>query len=112
MSKKDSSMNSKRVVMGTSAYSLADAPSGRAFKQGMVVPKGGNAKGGVPEGVTAMPRHGVPQKTMGPRFSISVGLPNPTSPEAGMTQGNGRTIPSVTRRSVDSFVAGRFANRG
>lgn len=110
MSKKDSSMNSKRQVMGTEAYSLADAPSGRDFKKGMVVKKkGGPSQVEIP---TAVPRHGVPQKTMGPRFTISVGLPNPTSPEAGMTQGNGRVIPSVTRRSVDSFVAGRYGNLG
>jgi len=106
MSKKDSSMNSARVPMGTSAYSLADTPSAKDFRKGMVVPKK-SGRSDAPVGVVAAPRHGVPQKTLGPRFSISVGLPGPQSPEANLTQGNGRIIPPAIRRSVDSFVAGQ-----
>lgn len=107
MAKKDSSMNSKRQVMGTDGYTLADTPSAKDFRKGMVTPKK-SAKNSSPDNAgTAVPRHGVPQRTMGARFSISVGLPGPVAPEASLTQGNGRIIPPATRRSVDSFVAGQ-----
>ena len=96
-----------RVPMGTSAYTLADVPSSSEFNKGMVVQKAGGGVGR-PDAATAVPRHGVAHRTNGPRMSISVGLPGPQAPEATLNQGNARTIPSTTRRSVDSFMQGRL----
>lgn len=83
-----------RLPVGNSIATSARNSSGATGMQKVI--KKGNAKGGSPDNAgTATHRSDVAQERLGPRFSINVALPGPQSPEAGLTQGNGRIVPAV-----------------
>lgn len=88
--------NNGRMPMGSSAYSLADAPSRTEFNTGMLVKKAGGGVGR-PETATAAKKQPVSQDRLGPRFAIGVKMPGPVAPEASLTQSNTLMRPSINR---------------
>ena len=109
MAKKDIETGTgKRSVMGKSAYALVDAPSAKAFANGMVVPKKGGGVG-KPDAATANAKsqaHATGQDRMGPRFAISASIPN--APEAALNQRNTVFMKSAVNRSQPNFNLGRL----
>lgn len=96
-----------RQVAGTGyAYGRVDDVSGKDFSYGLTSRKG-NAKGGKPEAATKNNRGPVMQERLGPRFAIQSTLPGAVAPEANLTQGNVRTMPSAVNRSNVNFNYGR-----
>lgn len=90
-----------RATMGTEAYKLGvDQPSVKDLRAGMVVPRSGNAKGGVDPGAGTATRRGqvMAQTTLGAQYRITAKR-GPYSTTDARTQANGRIVPSVTGSS-------------
>jgi hypothetical protein len=47
-----------------------------------------------------------PREVSGAQYGIQVGFEAHTAPEAGMTQANGRIVPSAINRSAPNFRTG------
>ena len=89
--------------VGSKGAAKAAAPS----KNTKLMKKTGNAKGGTDPYKQAKPaRPNKLRERSGARYGISVKMPKGTSPEAGLTQSNGRIIPSSINRSHPNFNAG------
>jgi hypothetical protein len=89
--------------VGSKGAAKAAAPS----KNTKLMKKTGNAKGGTDPYKQAKPaRPNKLRERSGARYGISVKMPKGTSPEAGLTQSNGRIIPSSINRSRPNFNAG------
>ena len=89
--------------VGSKGAAKAAAPS----KNTKLMKKTGNAKGGTDPYKQAKPaRPNKLRERSGARYGISVKMPKGTSPEAGLTQSNGRISPSAINRSRPNFNAG------
>jgi hypothetical protein len=99
------SSKSKFPTMETSAARGAKNASAETSKNTKLVKKKG-AQAGDPYKQPKPARKNVLRERSGARYGISVKMPKGTSPEAGLTQSNGRIIPSSINRSRPNFNAG------
>lgn len=96
-----------RQPMGTAGYSF-NAPSA-APERGTLMPKTGNAKGAMePAAMPGQPgTHAyAAYDRNGAHYGIAVNYLAQTSPEAGMTQANGKIVRSVAAKSAPNFADG------
>jgi hypothetical protein len=99
------SSKSKFPTMETSAARGAKNASGEPSKNTKLMKKKG-AQAGDPYKQPKPARKNVLRERSGARYGVSVKMPRGTSPEAGLTQSNGRIIPPAVNRSRPNFNAG------
>lgn len=97
---------------GTDAYKLGRNASAKDVRPGMVVPKSGNAKGGMtPDAGTATHRGGVPQASLGPAFRVLVKRGGYDQTNANI-QANGKIMPATTGSRQNFWAAGKYGPLG
>lgn len=100
-----------RQPMGNDGFSF-NAPSA-APERGTLMPKKGNAKGAVePAAAPGQPgTHAYASYDRnGAHYGVVVNYMAQTSPEAGLTQANGRIVRSVAMKSAPNFYDGAAAS--
>ena len=104
---KDSTKNSKPIAPASTAPSVSSSAKARvAMPEKGVLWKKKNTAAGDPTRMAKPSRTFTMVERAGARYGVKVGFQKQVAPEAGLTQSNGRIVPSAVNRSRPNFNAG------